>query len=184
MSNSVLTKRYAKSIFELAQDANLLEKVEKDLLALSSCFEEVEVLKLFLENPSVSSKDQEAVMVKILDKIKAQDLTVKFVKLLIKNNRSFLIAKISQDYVGLFQAYNNEVVAEVISAKSLTKKQVEDLEKSLSDSLNKKVKAEISVDEEIIGGLVLKIGSKMFDASVLGKLKEIEVLAKKVISDI
>lgn len=183
MSKSVLTGRYAKSIFDLANDNNALAKVENNLLALGRILDSSAELENILKNPAVSRNSQAAVMGDILKKADADDLTCKFINLLVKNGRISFLRGIIGDYVALAEGHRGELIAEVTSAVALNSKQISSIEESLGKSLQKKVRVHPKVNEEIIGGLIVRIGSKMLDASVLGKLNDLEYISKQAVAN-
>jgi F-type H+-transporting ATPase subunit delta len=183
MSDSVLSKRYAKAIFDLAKDAKSIEEIEKDFVALKDLLTESLNLREAVQNPVISRTEQHSAMQFILKKIGVSELTEKFIKVLIDNGRLKILAEVSDSYFDMVKEYNGELTANITSAKPLLKKQIKDIEKSLSKSLGKTVTAEETVDESILGGVIVKVGSKMVDASVLGGLEKLKVITKKAIAN-
>ncbi len=182
MSNSTLSKRYAKAIFDLAIDAKLLEKVDGDFAGLKTTLAESEELRAALSNPVMPKSAQASLMTEILKKIKAQDVTSRFISVLVANGRLSALEEVIESFDVMQQEKNGEVVAEVISAVTLTKKHVTELEKTLGKYLNKKVQVNFTVDEQILGGIIVKIGSKMLDTSVIGRLEKLKTISKNAIA--
>lgn len=183
MTISILSGRYAKAAFELAAKDKVLDKVAKDLRALADLTKSSEDFQNFIENPILSSRAQNAVLETLLTKIKAQALTKKFITVLVDNNRIDILSEVTTAYEELIKEHNGEITAQVVSAKALTAKQTKDIEKALTKSLGKKVTIEAETDENILGGVTIKIGSKMIDASVLGQLEKLKIISKNAIAN-
>lgn len=182
MSNSILSKRYAKAVFELALESKSVDKLQKDFVALQDLLEESQNLREAVQNPVISKSEQHNAMQFILKKIGVNALTEKFIKVLINNGRLKILADVASSYFALVKEHNGEVTANITSAKPLLKKQITDIEKSLSKSLGKTVTAEEKVDETILGGIIVKVGSKMIDASVSGGLEKLKIITKEAIA--
>ena len=182
MSISVLSKRYAKAIFDLALEAKSLEKVESDLISIKGLLESSADFNKIVNSPIVSDAAQNAVLEEVLKKMKVQVLTKRFVLVLIENGRLDILQSAIDAYSQMLKSHKGEVSAEVISARALTKKQTSQIEKTLGKSLGNKVQVTSDVDEEILGGIMIKIGSKMLDASVRGKLDKLQIITKNAIA--
>lgn len=182
MSNSVLSKRYAKAVFELAIDSKSIDKIEKDFIALQDLLQESQNLREAVQNPVISKAEQHSAMEFILRKVGVNELTEKFIKVLIENGRLRILADVATSYFEKVKEHKGEITASVTSAKPLLKKQITEIESSLGKTLGKKVKVEEQVDEAILGGIIIKVGSKMLDASVLGGLEQLKVITKEAIA--
>ncbi|MDA0781341.1 MAG: F0F1 ATP synthase subunit delta [Rickettsiales bacterium] len=182
MSNSILSKRYAKAVFELALESKSVDKVQKDFVSLQELLKESQNLREAVQNPVISKSEQHNAMLFILKKIGVNDITEKFIKVLIDNGRLKILYDVASSYFEMVKEHNGEVTANIISAKPLLKKQITDIEKSLSKTLNKTVTAQEQVDEAILGGIIVRVGSKMIDASVSGGLEKLKVITKQAIA--
>ena len=182
MSNSILSRRYAKAVFELAIDSKSVDKIKKDFEALQDLLKESQNLREAVQNPVISKLEQHNAMQFILKKIGVNELTERFIKVLIENGRLGTLTYVASSYFELVKEHKGEVTANITSAKPLLKKQITEIEKSLGKSLGKKVKAEEEVDESILGGVIVKVGSKMVDASVSGGLEKLKVITKEAIA--
>ncbi|MCE3232063.1 MAG: synthase subunit delta [Rickettsiaceae bacterium] len=102
--------------------------------------------------------------------------------MLIQNGRLNILSEAVDSYFTLLKEHNGEIDAEVITAVPLNDNNISDLQKSLSASLGKKVQVNQKIDQEILGGVIIKIGSKMLDASVSGGLRKLEKTIKEAIA--
>lgn len=183
-SNTVLARRYAKALFELALAQKALDEVESDLNALCGLVVSSSELQKLLKNPIVARKDHAAVMAAILDKAGAHDTTKKFVRLLAMGRRVGAVQEIVDAYTALLRNYRGEVVATVITATPVAVKKIDKIEKQLGKALDRKVIVKVKEDEKILGGAIIRVGSRMLDASLLEKINRIELLSKKAIASI
>lgn len=177
-----LAKRYAKALFDLAQQSNEAEKVESDLVELRKLLSESVNLREAVQNPVISKLEQKSAMEFILKKNKVAILTNRLVFVLIDNGRLSYLAEVADAYVERMKQYRDEVVAKVVSASPLGEKQLQDIQQQLSQALGKKVQVDPSVDPDILGGVVVLIGSKMLDGSIAGGLEELQRLSKQAIA--
>lgn len=182
MSNSELSRRYAKAIFDLSAEKNALNEVEKDLRTIKSVLEESSKLREVVQNPVISRDEQRAAMSFLLKRVQVGDLVQRFVLVLIDNGRLGILGEAVDSYFELVKLHKGEIDAEVVSALALSKSQITEIEKSLGAALNKKVHVNSTVEPEILGGIVIKIGSKMLDASVSGGLDKLEKASKEAIA--
>ena len=184
MSGSNLAGRYAKALFELAEKNKSLDKVEGDLTQLMKTVENSAELSAAITNPVISKHDLSGVMLQILKKLDAANLTINFIGVLVQNGRIRHLAEVASAYFGLMMQSRGEENAYVITASGLQANQVADIEKTLGAALGNKIKAVVSVNDEILGGIIVRIGSKMLDASLVGQLKTLALLNKKAIANL
>lgn len=184
LSEIILAQRYSQALFELALKEKALEKVGGDLASLADLAGSNKEFERFLKSSIISRRDQENALSAMLKKAKANQLTIKFVSTLAKNRRLGALKVVVSEYEKLILAHKGEVLANIISATPLTSSQVSGIEKSIAKALGHKVKVIVQVKEEILGGLIIKIGSKMLDGSVLSKLNRLQILNKNAIASI
>ncbi len=184
MSYAGLAGRYAKALFELAEKNNSLDKVESDLTQLIKAVEGSSELSKTILNPVISKSNLSGVITEILKKLAATDLTVKFIGTLVQNGRIIHLAEIVDAYFGLMMQSRGEEKAYITTASTLNPEQVKEIENTLGKALGNKIKAVVAVNEEILGGIVVRIGSKMLDASLSGQLEKLAMLNKKAIADL
>lgn len=171
--------RYALALFELAEEANALDAVEKDLSALRRLIGESADLARLVRSPLFAREDQARAMDAILNKAGAHELTRKFVGLVAQNRRLFALPDMARAYSRLLAGKRGEESARVRSARPLSKEQESKLAKRLKSSLGKEVRLETEVDEDLIGGLVVQVGSKLIDTSLRTKLDNLQIAMRE-----
>ncbi len=174
--SSGLSGRYAKAIYELAEEKKLLTKIVDDFTSLKKLLEESDSLSNLIKSPAVSKSEKQNSIIKILNKAKAQKLTIKFFGTLANNGRLILINEVIDDFLSEVSRINGEVKAEVTSSFKLDKNQQKKVVTTISEATGiKKIILSASVDESLIGGIIVKIGSKMIDNSLKTKLNRLEI---------
>jgi len=181
-SQKELARRYAKALFELACEEKALTQVEKDIIKIDKIFSLSEDLRKTVANPLVSRADHSKLILSILEKAKAHTVTKKCLAIIAQNRRLSHLPQIAEEFNILLCDYNGEIIAELTSANALTDKQVKKIEKELSASLNKKIKIKTKVDKEILGGLIIKLGSLMLDNSLSSKIERLEIITKNAVT--
>ena len=169
-----LSRRYASALLELAESKGKLKKVSSDLAEIADLLSKSETFRSSLVSPVITVTEQQAVFVEIAKKSKLDALTLNFLKVMAKNRRLGYLAETIETFEEMIAEKNNEVTAEIISAEKLDKATVSKLEKEFSAKTGKKVQAVVTVDEDILGGLIVKIGAKMFDYSVRTRLENLK----------
>jgi len=177
---SGIAGRYATALFELASDAKQVDAVASDLATIRTSMNESADLVRLIRSPLVSRDDQVRAILAVLEKLGISDLVRRFVGTVAQNRRLFAIADMIDAFGKLLAADRGEVVAKVVSAKKLTVKQTEALTKELKSAIGSDVAIEAEVDESLIGGLVVKVGSRMVDSSIRTKLQNLKFAMKGV----
>jgi F-type H+-transporting ATPase subunit delta len=178
-SVSGVAKRYASALFDLALDTSSLEVVEADLTAFRDMLKDSSDLKRLVVSPIFSAEDQEKAIGAIADKAGIEGLVGNFVRLLARNRRMFVLPGAIAGFMDMLADHRGEVTAEVISARKLSDEHLAELQKSLKASLGKDPAIEATVDPSILGGLIVKIGSRMIDTSIKTKLNSITTRLKE-----
>ena len=174
--SSGLSGRYAKAIYELAEEKKILTKIVDDFIKLKKLLEESDSLSNLIKSPVISKSDKQNSIFKILNKAKAQKLTTKFFGTLVNNGRLTLINDVIDNFLSEVSRINGEVKAEVISSFVLDQNQQKKVVSAITEATGiKKIILSTSVDESLIGGLIVKIGSKMIDNSLKTKLNRLEI---------
>ncbi|HSM39318.1 MAG TPA: F0F1 ATP synthase subunit delta [Afifellaceae bacterium] len=172
-SVSGVAERYASALFELAQETSTLEDVETDLKTFREMLKDSADLKRVVISPVFSAEEQEKAIGAVSDKAEIKSLVGNFVRLLAHNRRLFVLPDAITGFMDMLAEHRGEVTAEVISARKLSAEHLEDLKKALKASLGKDPAIEATVDPAILGGLIVKVGSRMIDSSVRTKLNSI-----------
>jgi F-type H+-transporting ATPase subunit delta len=175
-----LSGRYATALFDLADGASALEQVADDLRQLATMIEESDDLARLLRSPVISRADQSAAMLALLEKSESSELTRNFIGVVASNRRLFALSDIIKDYLMVLAGRRGEMTAEVTSAKALTDSQQAEIVAALQSSVGGKVFLNSSVDPALLGGLVVKIGSRMVDSSLQTKLQHLKLAMRGV----
>ena len=175
-----IAARYAKAVFELAKEDKAVAKVETDLDALEAALADSADFRALISSP-VYSRDEQAGAIAALAKKMGLSTTVSNVLALMSNKRRlYILPQLVQALRAAIAEDKGEITAEVTSAKALTKTQADKLAKALASSVGKSVKISATVDEKLIGGLVVKMGSKMIDTSIASQLNSLQNAMKEV----
>ena len=172
--------RYATALFDLTKDQGAVDAVASDLTAIEGLMAASPDLKRLVRSPVFSAEDQARAFSAILEKAGVSGLTQNFVKVIARNRRLFAIADMIRDFRTLYSRLKGEVTAEVTSAQPLTDAQRAQLLDSLKASLGKDVQLSAHVDASILGGLIVKAGSRMIDSSIKTKLNNLKFAMKEV----
>lgn len=172
--------RYATALFELAKEEGQLDQVEADLNTLSAALEESADLKQLLFSPIYTRGEQGSALAALADKMGLGALPANVLGLMAANRRLFAVPEMLAGFAALMADHRGEVTAEITSAKALTKAQSEKLAASLKASVGRDVNLNMTVDKDIIGGLIVKVGSNMVDSSIRSKLAGLQNAMKEV----
>jgi F-type H+-transporting ATPase subunit delta len=170
--------RYATTLFELAQEAGLTDKVEADARALVAAFAASPELRTALASPLTKLDEKAGVVAALAKKMKLQDLTTRFLSVVAGNGRAGAIGAMAQAVVALAAKARGAVTAQVSTAEALSAAQTAELKAALERAFKAPVDIEPSVKPELIGGLVVKVGSRLFDDSVKSKLDALKTALK------
>lgn len=173
-NTAILARRYANALFDLAQDSNKIELVASDLQKIRGWLQDSSELASIVHNPLIRQELLISALQEIADKAGLQKISSDFLKLLATNRRLSIFSAIVTAYEQRLAEKNNVHTAEVRSTTALSTEQQAEIVSCLSQIVNGKVVLSISVDPELLGGLVIKIGSRLIDASVKGKLARFE----------
>ena len=182
--NSVLiqiARPYANALFELAQGEGNVPAVEEGLVAVSRLASESPDFARFLRSPVIAADEKAQAVGAILAKAgNVHPLVANFIKVIARNGRLFALTSIISVFRELAAKARGEVTAEVTSAEPLSKDQLQKLAETLKAKIGKTVTLNEHVDPAIIGGLVVKVGSRMIDSSLRTKLDAMKIAMKEV----
>ncbi|MCU0839406.1 MAG: F0F1 ATP synthase subunit delta [Rhodospirillales bacterium] len=173
-----LAERYATALFELAEAEKKLDPIANELKSLNALIDSSADLRRLIRSPVISRQDQAKAMAAVLEQAGARKLTQKFVGLLAEKRRLFALPVIITAFLGMLARRRGEVTAEVTSAKPLSKAQSAALADALKAAMGKPVALTARVDADILGGLVVQIGSQMIDSSLRSKLRRLSIAMK------
>jgi F-type H+-transporting ATPase subunit delta len=172
--------RYATALFELARDEKALDTVAAELKGFVGMLDGSPELQRMVASPVFSAEEQERVLAAILARADMSGLTQNVLRLLARNRRLFLVRDVIKGFNGLLARHRGEASAEVVSAHPLDEAQLQALRETLRNISGREVRVETHVDPSILGGLVVKIGSRMIDSSLKTKLTSLKHVMKEV----
>tara|TARA_R100001530_G_scaffold134901_1_gene110788 strand:+ start:294 stop:860 length:567 start_codon:yes stop_codon:yes gene_type:complete len=178
--SSGIAARYATAIFEIARDNNDLDSLESGVTDLGDALNDSADLRELIQSPIYSRDAQGKAITAIADKMQLPKVLKSSLGLMADKRRLFVLPQLMGQLRALIADNKGEVTADVTSAKALTKTQETKLAKVLSAQAGKDVKLNTAVDETLIGGLIVKVGSKMIDTSVKAKLASLQNVMKEV----
>jgi F-type H+-transporting ATPase subunit delta len=170
--------RYASALFELANEQNQLDEVDGDLGKVQSLIDQSEDLARLVRSPAFAAEEQERGLSAVMDWASVGATTGNFLKVVTRNRRLFAAEDMIKSYRALLARHRGEVAAEVKSAVALSEQQLAALQDKLKATYGKDVRLDAQVDASLLGGLVIKIGSRMFDSSLKTKLANMKVVLK------
>ena len=175
-----IAERYATAVFDIAKEGKALKALEADVAALEGVIAESADFRTLLTSPLYGREEQEAAITVVAKKMKLSATISNVLALLASKRRLFVLPQLATVLRARLADERGEVVAEVTSAKALTKTQSTALAKTLKEKVGKAVTIQETVDESIIGGLIVKVGSKMIDTSIKSKLNALQNTMKEV----
>ncbi len=178
--SSGIAERYATAIFEIAHESKELAKLESSVDHLAEALDASADLSDMIASPIISRTEQQKAITAISEHLKLTQALSRGVALMAQKRRLFALPQLILALRAMIADNNGEVQADVTSAKALTKAQSDKLVKTLKANIGKEVKINATVDESLIGGLIVKVGSKMIDTSIRSKLASLQNSMKEV----
>jgi F-type H+-transporting ATPase subunit delta len=175
---SGLAGRYAAALFELARDRGALDGVAADLRNLRSLIAESADLERLIRSPVLSRDEQGRAIAALAERAGFGPLTRQFLGVVAHKRRLFALPEMVAAYEAMLAEHKGEVGAEVVSAVPLSAEQLESVRRHLTAAVGQTVKLSTSVDPKLLGGLVVRLGSRMLDASIRTKLHQLELALK------
>ncbi|MEM8571090.1 MAG: F0F1 ATP synthase subunit delta [Pseudomonadota bacterium] len=172
--------RYASALFELAKENESLSAVESDLAALEAALAGSDDLKKLVSSPIYSREEQGTAFSALAEQMQIGRELKNTIGLMAANRRLFVLSDLIDQMKALISDDRGEVIAEVTAPRELTKEQTDSLTKTLKSSVGSEIRLDVTVDESLIGGLVVRVGSKMIDTSIRTKLARLQNVMKEV----
>ncbi len=171
---SGLAERYATALFDLAKEDGQIDAVMQDLDSVRTMLDESEDLRRTIRSPVISASAQAQAITAVADRAGLSSLTKQFLGLLAHKRRLFALPQIIEAFRAIVAKDRGEISCEVISAAELQDNQIAALRESVSAQAGKDVNLSVRVEPELLGGVVVRIGSRMIDASLRTKLQNLE----------
>ena len=178
-SVSGVSGRYATALFELARDEKPIDAVKADLDKFEALLSESADLKRLVRSPVFSADAQLKALTAVLDRAGVTGIAANFLKVLTRNRRLFAIGDVIRAFRALVARFKGEASADVTVAERLSDRNLDALKTALKSVTGKDVALNVKVDPSIIGGLVVKLGSRMVDSSLRTKLNSIKHAMKE-----
>lgn len=178
--SSGIAERYATAIFELANEEGQLAAIESDADALESALADSAEFGAMVRSPLYSRDEQQQAVVAVAGKLGLSGLTANTLALMASKRRLFVLPQLISALREMIAEEKGEVTADITSATALTDAQTAKLAETLKAKIGKDIKIKATVDESLIGGLVVKVGSRMIDTSIAAKLANLQNAMKEV----
>ena len=178
--SAAIAGRYAQAVFDIAQGDGVLDALSTEVAALSGTLDASADLRAVLSSPAYSRDDQANVVAAVAAKLNLAPTLKNTLALMARNGRLFALPALLTQLSQLIAQARGEVTAEVVSAQALTAEQTERLTGMLAEKSGKTVKLNTRVDESLIGGMIVKLGSRMIDSSIRSKLASLQNIMKEV----
>jgi F-type H+-transporting ATPase subunit delta len=178
-SVSGVSGRYATALFELARDEKSIDAVKADLDRFDALLAESDDLRRLVRSPVFSADTQLKALNAVLDRAAITGIAANFLKVLTRNRRLFAVSDVIRPFRALVAKFKGEATADVTVAEKLSDRNLDALKTALKSVTGKDVALNVNVDPAIIGGLVVKLGSRMVDSSLRTKLNSIKHAMKE-----
>ena len=177
-SGDLVSDRYASALYDLAAEKKLVDPVLEDLSNLKNILKDNKELSLVVKSPLITSIDKLNIFESLLKKINANELTSTFLKVIEKNKRFSNLASIITQFMNINSQKRGDVLADITSADELNDEQKNNITNQLKSILGDKLSLSFDVDKNIMGGLIVKVGSKMIDTSLANKINKLKIAMK------
>ena len=172
-SNST-SKSYALALYELAKENSELNKVEDGMNGIKALLNESSDFKEMILNPTVTKEEKNKVITKMATQYSFCQSLKKFLGFLTIKNRLFFLNKIIDSFLNLVSSSKGELKAKLLSSKELSKAELEKIRNELSKDFQSPIKIDYKYDPNLIGGLIIQVGSVMVDTSIKTKLRQLQ----------
>ncbi len=172
--------RYATALFELSGEDKSRDQAETDLVALQAALDESDDLDQLIRNPMYTREQQGAAISAVVDKMDLSTMVKNVVGLMATKRRLFALPEMIAGFQALMADERGEISADVTAARELSDAQIKALSKQIKEATGKDVNLNVTVDDSIIGGLVVKVGSRMIDTSIRSRLNNLQNAMKEV----
>jgi F-type H+-transporting ATPase subunit delta len=177
---SGLAERYAAALFDLADERRILDEVASDLRQLRAMVQASQDLLRLIRSPILSRDEQSKGIGALAERAGLSPLVRDFLAVVARNRRLFAVPAMIEAFLAKLAARRGEVTAEVFAAHPLSEAQLAALNEQLRHSIGSRVSVDVRIDPGLIGGLVVKLGSRMVDGSIKSKLQRLQLAMKSI----
>ena len=177
---SGLAERYAAALFDLADERRVLDEAAANLRQLKALMTESAELSRLIRSPILSREEQGKAIVALAERAGFAPLVRDFLAVVARNRRLFAVPAMIEAYLEKLAERRGEITAEIVAAQPLSTAQLEQLQQQLRRSVGRLVTLDLKVDAGLVGGMIVRLGSRMVDASVRSKLQRLQVAMKGI----
>ncbi len=170
MLNKSVARRYAEALFEIAQETDNVDEMQKDLELIAETIDSYDELKSFMFHPLIPPREKRDVVNKLFGP-HVSEMVLNFLYVVIDKRRDTYIGAMAEEYKDMANEYKNVLFADLISAREVSDEDVQVLKEKVAAATGKSVDMEVSIDPSLIGGIKMRIGDRIIDASVKKKLE-------------
>jgi F-type H+-transporting ATPase subunit delta len=175
MSVQTVARRYASALADVALERGEANEIQEELIAWEKMFQANPMLEEVLRNPTIALDQKRAVLTKLIERARPRPTTANFLKVLLQNQRLTELGEINHKFAEILDVRAGMVAATVTTARTVPENAQQKLHAKLMTLTGKKVRINFATDPELIGGLVTRIGSTVYDGSVRNHLQQIKV---------
>lgn len=173
MSEIKISVRYARALFEFAQENNVLEIIKNDMeLVANTCHQSFELISVF--NSSIIKESKKSIIIKEIFGGKVNAISLKYLEIITKSKRAGLVPSIAKQFIKMYLDFSQTKKAHLISASPMDEEAKNRLVKMLEKQMGTKILLNEKVDEKLIGGFILRVGDKQFDSSIKNKVDRLK----------
>ena len=177
-SGDIISDRYASALYDLASEKKCIDEILNDIDTVEKVMKESSELRKVIRSPLVNSEEKLNILLKIFGGLSFNDLTTTFLKVLDNNKRISNISSIILKFKKINSEKRGDIAANVTSANELSEDEKNNITNQLKNTLGQKLSLNFDVDKDIIGGLIVKVGSKMIDTSIANKINKLKMAMK------
>ena len=175
-----IADRYATAIFEIAEENKSLDSLESGISDLSAALNESEDFRTLIQSPLIARSEQRGAIMAIAEKMGLEESLKNALGLMADRRRLFVLPQLLRALRDRIATSRGEVTADVVTAQELSADQKKKLAETLKSNVGKTVTLNTTVDESLIGGMIVQVGSKMIDTSIRSKLSQLQNAMKEV----
>ena len=177
-SDNLIAERYASALYDLSLEAKCVDEVLSDISVIQEYINQNNDFSLLIRSPLITSNEKLKIIEKILVKHSSSNLTFAFIKIISNNRRFRNLSSIISRYITINAEKRGDIIADVTSADELSDEHKNEINDQLKYTLGEKLSLNFKVDKKIIGGLIVKVGSKMIDSSLASKISKLKIAMK------
>ena len=177
-SGDLISERYGSALYDLASEKKCIDSILNDFEVAEKVLKESSELRQVIRSPLVNSDEKLNILLKIFSQSNLHDLTTTFLKVLSDNKRISNLISIILQFKKINSEKRGDITADITSADELSEDEKNNITNQLKNSLGQKLSLNFDVDKDIIGGLIVKVGSKMIDTSIASKINKLKIAMK------